>query len=48
MNIRDVLAQGGPLLFDGAMGTYYASRPGRAESRCEPANLDRPEEIAAI
>ena len=48
MNIREYLAQGRPLLFDGAMGTYYASRPGRAEARCEPANLDAPEEIAAI
>ncbi|MDE6281109.1 MAG: bifunctional homocysteine S-methyltransferase/methylenetetrahydrofolate reductase [Oscillospiraceae bacterium] len=48
MNIRDYLAQGKPLLFDGAMGTYFASRPGRAETRCELANLDRPEEITAI
>lgn len=48
MNIREYLAQGEPLLFDGAMGTYYASRPGRAEARCEPANLEAPEEIAAI
>lgn len=48
MNIREYLAQGAPLLFDGAMGTYYASRPGRAEARCEPANLNHPEEVAAI
>lgn len=48
MSVRDYLAQGGPLLFDGAMGTYYASRPSRAEARCEAANLDRPEEIADI
>lgn len=48
MNIRDFLAQGRPLLFDGAMGTFYASRPNRAEARCELANLDAPEEIAAI
>ncbi len=48
MNIWEYLAQGEPLLFDGAMGTYYASRPGRAEARCEPANLEAPDEIAAI
>ena len=48
MNIREYLAQGRPLLFDGAMGTYYAARPGRAEARCELANLHAPEEIAAI
>ena len=48
MNIREYLARGRPLLFDGAMGTWYASRPGRAEARCEPANLNAPEEIAAI
>ncbi len=48
MNIREFLAQGRPLLFDGAMGTYYAARPGRAEARCEPANLEAPDEIAAI
>lgn len=48
MNIREYLAQGKPLLFDGAMGTYYVSRTGRAEARCELANLDHPEEIAAI
>lgn len=48
MKIRSYLKTGGSLLFDGAMGTYYASRPNRAEAQCEPANLDRPEEIAAI
>lgn len=48
MNIREFLAQGGPLLFDGAMGTWYASQPGRAGTRCEPANLNAPLEIAAI
>ena len=37
-----------PLLFDGAMGTCYAALPGHAEERCELANLDHPEEIAAI
>lgn len=48
MNIREYLAGGKPLLFDGAMGTYYAARPGRAGARCERANLDAPEEVAAI
>ncbi len=48
MNVRDYLAQGRPLLFDGAMGTCYASLPGRAEARCETACLDRPGEILSI
>ena len=48
MNIREYLAGGKPLLFDGAMGTYYAARPDRAEIPCERANLSAPEEIAAI
>ena len=48
MDIRTYLAQGAPLLFDGAMGTYFASQPGWAEERCERANLTRPEEILQI
>ena len=48
MDIRTYLQQGNSLLFDGAMGTYFAALPGRAEARCEQANLDHPEEIAAI
>ena len=48
MDIRTYLAQGSPLLFDGAMGTYFASLPGRGDARCERANLDHPEEISAI
>ena len=48
MDIRTYLRQGKPLLFDGAMGTWFASLPGRAGERCELANLERPEEIAAI
>ena len=43
MDIRTYLSQGKPLLFDGAMGTYFAAHPGRAEERCERANLTRPE-----
>lgn len=36
----------GPVLFDGAMGTYFAqNHPGE---RCELASLTRPEEISAI
>ncbi len=42
------LAGGKPLLFDGAMGTYYAAGPGRAGGSCEEANLRAPSEIAAI
>ena len=48
MDIRNDLKQGVPLLFDGAMGTYYASLPGRSEARCEQASLTHPEEIRAI
>ena len=48
MNVREHLAGGAPLLFDGAMGTYFASLPGRSEARCELGDLDHPEEIAAI
>ena len=48
MDIRTYLSQGSPLLFDGSMGTYYTSLPGRAEARCELASLEHPEEIAAI
>ena len=48
MDIRTYLSQGKPLLFDGAMGTYFAAHPGRAEERCERTNLTRPEEILRI
>ncbi|MGN0983289.1 MAG: bifunctional homocysteine S-methyltransferase/methylenetetrahydrofolate reductase [Gemmiger sp.] len=48
MEIKEYLAQGTPLLFDGAMGTCYAARTHRDGERCEPANLEHPEEIAAI
>ena len=48
MDIRTYLKQGGPLLFDGAMGTYFASLPGREETRCERASLDFPREVSAI
>ncbi len=48
MGIRERLAAGGPVLFDGAMGTLFAAAPGRAGLSCEQANLDRPTEIAAL
>ena len=48
MDIRSDLAQGKLLLFDGAMGTYFAAQPGRAGERCERANVTCPEEIKAI
>lgn len=48
MKLRDYLAQGRPLVFDGAMGTYYNSLPGRAGARCELASVEHPEEILSI
>ncbi|MCD7770106.1 MAG: bifunctional homocysteine S-methyltransferase/methylenetetrahydrofolate reductase [Oscillospiraceae bacterium] len=48
MDIRTYLSQGRPLLFDGAMGTYYAALSGRAQERCDLANLAHPDKIAAI
>ena len=48
MDIRAHLAQGKPLLFDGAMGTYYATLPGREDVRCEKAVLLYPEEVKTI
>ena len=47
MEIREYIKQE-TLLFDGAMGTYFASLPHRAEERCELGNLHHSEEIAAI
>ena len=47
MDIRSFLKEN-TLLFDGAMGTWYAAQPGRAEARCELANLHSPQEITAI
>ncbi len=46
--VRQYLAQGRPLVFDGAMGTCFAARPGRGRCGCEQANLDCPDEISAI
>lgn len=47
-DIRAYLKEHGPLLFDGAMGTCFAALPGRADGRCELANLTAPGEIAAL
>ena len=44
MKIREHLALRRPLLFDGAMGTYY----GHPDQRVEQAAIDHPEAIAAI
>ncbi len=48
MDIRTYLEQGNALLFDGAMGTYFASLSGRAQERCDLATLNYPEEIAGV
>ncbi|MCD7844529.1 MAG: bifunctional homocysteine S-methyltransferase/methylenetetrahydrofolate reductase [Oscillospiraceae bacterium] len=48
MDIRTYLSQGRPLLFDGAMGTYFDALSGRAQARCDLANLNQPDQIAAI
>ena len=44
MNIRELL-QTRPLLFDGAMGTYYKATPG---VECEQANLTDPAGVRAV
>ena len=48
MNIRELLKQNRPVLFDGAMGTWFAAQPGCAGLRCEQANVDAPEQILSI
>ena len=48
MLARDYIKYKGPLLFDGAMGTLYASQPGCEGKRVEAANLEEPERISAI
>ena len=47
-DIRTFIKENGPLLFDGAMGTCFAALPGRAEQRCELANLTDPGKIANL
>lgn len=46
MNIREYL-QNSILLFDGAMGTYFAAQNG-SDALCEQANLENPEAVEAI
>ena len=48
MNIREVLQQGKPILFDGAMGTYFSKFPDCGAMRCEMGNLEMPDIVAAI
>lgn len=48
MDIHTYLAQGSPLLFDGAMGTCFASFPGHTNHPSEPANLTAPNEVLNI
>ena len=45
--IRDYLREH-VLLFDGGMGTYYAARNRASHRDCEWANLNEPDEVAAI
>lgn len=47
MNVR-AYCEKRVLLFDGAMGTYFARRTERAGAGCELSNLSAPEEILAI
>lgn len=48
INIREYLQEHQRLLFDGAMGTCFASLPGHTDERCELANLTEPELIRSI
>ena len=41
-DIRALLAQEAPLVFDGATGTYFAARYGGS---CELASLEQPEQV---
>lgn len=47
MNIREYL-QENILLFDGAMGTYFARRAADPSRPCEYANLEAPEQVESI
>ena len=46
--IRAFIKENGVLLFDGGMGTYYASRNRTSHRDCEWANLSAPGEVEAI
>lgn len=47
MDLHKILKKG-PLLFDGAMGTYYVKKYGHDPEYCEQANLLFPERILSI
>ena len=48
MLARDFIKYKAPLIFDGAMGTLYASLPGCEGKRVEAANVEEPKHIRAI
>lgn len=48
MDIREYLSQGKPLVFDGAMGTYFAAQTSLSSDQCEMASMRDPETISAI
>ncbi len=47
MTFSDKLKQG-PVLFDGAFGTYYARKLGCRSGACEQANLTHPDQVEEI
>lgn len=47
MDIREAIKKA-PVLFDGAMGTYYVKKTGKSGVLCEAANLQEPEVIRYI
>lgn len=48
MNLDTLLKQKGPVVTDGAMGTYFMQKTGLPLSECERSNLSRPETILEI
>ena len=47
MTFREKIASG-PVLFDGAMGTYFAEKYDREIKACELANLQTPEDVLRV
>ena len=47
VELRKLLREHPPLVFDGAMGTLYTQRSGSRE-RCELGNLDHPDLVLAL
>jgi len=47
MTFREKLAKG-PVLFDGAMGTYFAEKYDREIKACELANLNAPQDVLRV